>query len=496
MRRLLTLSGSELAALVSGREISSREAVEAHIDHLVRLNPALNAAVEMRFEQALDEADQADARLAAGDDDLPPFHGVPCTIKESFGLTGMRQTSGLYARRHVRAHQDATTVARMRAAGAIPIATSNVSELCMWMESANAVYGRSNNPYDTTRIVGGSSGGEGALVGAGASPFGLGSDIGGSIRMPAFFNGVFGHKGTGGLVPATGQFPMAENDALRYLSTGPITRRARDLMPLLQIMAGPDGRDPACREITLRDPAEVDLSGLRVLNVTTNGFVRVQRELVDAQNRAARALEARGATVEETRIEGFERSLELWSAMLEAASDTSFASQMGQGVEVAGGKELLRWALGRSNHTLPAIGLAILEKLNKASPKRIERLVQEGRQVRDRLARRLGTDGVLLYPSYASTAPRHGEPLWLPWKWAYTAVLNVMEIPVTQVPLGLDSRGLPLGVQVGAAHEQDHLTIAVALALEEDFGGWVPPPRVFGEEKIHHPVQHSPQNPT
>src|SRR5262249_8717417 len=152
-------------------------------------------------------------------------------------------TGGLYARRGKPATRDATAVKRLRAAGAIPLGVTNVSELCMWMESANTVYGRTSNPYDLARTPGGRSGGEGAIVGAGASPVGLGSDVGGSIRMPAFFCGVFGHKPTGGLIPNTGQFPIAENDALRYLTTGPLCRRAEDLWPIVRTLAGPDGED-------------------------------------------------------------------------------------------------------------------------------------------------------------------------------------------------------------------------------------------------------------
>jgi fatty acid amide hydrolase 2 len=138
---------------------------------------------------------------------LPPLHGVPCTIKECFALVGHAADVGLPARVGLRPSADAPAVTRLRDAGAIPVGVTNVSELCMWMESFNRVYGRTNNPYDPSRIVGGSSGGEGAIVGSGASLFGLGSDVGGSIRMPAFFNGVFGHKCSAGLIPNSGQYP-------------------------------------------------------------------------------------------------------------------------------------------------------------------------------------------------------------------------------------------------------------------------------------------------
>src|SRR3954464_7410832 len=141
------------------------------------------------------------------------------------------------------------------------------------MESTNRVYGRTANAYDPRRTAGGSSGGEGAIVGAGGAPFGLGADIGGSIRMPAFFNGVFGHKPTGGLVPGTGQYPIASNAALRYLSTGPIARRAEDLMPLLRILAGPDDLDAGCTPFSLGDPAAVSMADLTVLDVRDQNHI-------------------------------------------------------------------------------------------------------------------------------------------------------------------------------------------------------------------------------
>jgi fatty acid amide hydrolase 2 len=199
MSDLLTTSVRELARRVRSRTLSSLELVDAHIAQIERVNPVLNAVVRERFEEARVEARRADARQARGDD-LPPLHGVPCTIKEAFALTGMPNTSGLLARKGFLATEDAAAVAKLRAAGAIPLGVTNVSELCMWLESNNRVYGRTNNPYDPARIAGGSSGGEGAIVAAGASPFGLGSDVGGSIRLPAFFNGIFGHKPSGGPV--------------------------------------------------------------------------------------------------------------------------------------------------------------------------------------------------------------------------------------------------------------------------------------------------------
>ncbi|MFT5587365.1 MAG: fatty acid amide hydrolase 2, partial [Cognaticolwellia sp.] len=377
------------------------------------------------------------------------------------------------------ADHNATAVQRYLDAGAVPLGVSNTSELCMWMESDNLVYGRTNNPYDPTCTVGGSSGGEGALVGAGAAPFGLGSDIGGSIRMPAFFNGVFGHKPSGGLVPGTGQHPMAEGRALRYLGTGPICRKAQDLWPLLQILAGPDGLDKGCEPMELGDPNHVDIASLRVLHIPDNGRQSVSQDLRQAQARVAEALKAAGAEVEELRLPSMKHGFDIWSSSLQLADGTPFTTLMGDGEPVSALVELMRLGIGRPNHTLMACMLGLTESLGALLPRRAQRFVDMGLELKAELEERLGDDGVLLYPSYSMPAPKHGlavrRQMRLNFDYAYTALLNVMELPVTQVPLGLNAQGLPLGVQVGAAHGQDHLTVAVAKWAEQEFGGWVPP---------------------
>ncbi|MEM9195831.1 MAG: amidase [Myxococcota bacterium] len=465
-------SASALAALIRSRNVSSREVVDAHIARIEQVNPELNAVVEQRYEAARAEADTVDRDLSKGDE-ARPFAGVPCTIKESFALTGMKLTAGLLRRRGVESTDDATAVSRMRSAGLIPLGTTNVSELLMWMESNNRVYGRCNNAYDRSRTAGGSSGGEGAIVGAGASPVGLGADIGGSIRMPAFFNGVFGHKPTGGLVPNTGQWPLAENEALRYLTTGPLCRRAEDLYPMVRLMAGPDGEDHGCIDWELKDPALVSVPKLRVLLIRDDGRTPVTPELREAQERVVDHLEALGCVVREQRIPELRYAFEIWSAMMEAAAETPFSEHMvGEG-RLEARREFVRWALRRSKHTLPALALSALESLPGLMEKRALHMREVGQQLRQKLSRAIG-DGVLIYPSYSRVAPRHYTPMLTPLHWVYTGILNVMELPSTQVPLGL-SRGLPLGVQIVSNHGEDHRSIAVAVELERAFGGWVPP---------------------
>ena len=479
MNELLQLSGTRLAALIRTGQLTSREVVEMHIDHVERVNPDLNAIVKDRFAEARREAHDADVRTrASAPEDLPPFHGVPCSIKECFAFRGMPNTSGLIARKSVAPVEDATAVARLRAAGAIPLGVTNVSELCMWMETNNRVYGRTNNPYDPSRVVGGSSGGEGAIIGAGGVPFGLGSDIGGSIRMPAFFNGVFGHKPTGGLVPSTGQYPAARNEAARYLTTGPLARRAEDLFPLLRVLAGPDGKDAACEARQLGDPDAVLLKDLTVIDIHSDGVHRVSDDLQAAQVRAGLALTDAGARLSSLTLAPLRHSLEIWSSSMGAAGGESFAELLGDGTAVPAFGHLLRWPFRRTPHTLPAIILALVEKIPGLMPARARRFVAEGQALKQDLIERLGPHGVLLYPSYPEPAPRHFKPLMPPFNWVYTAILNILEFPVTQVPLGLNREGLPLGVQVAAIPGNDHVTIAVAQHLERKLGGWTPPPRL------------------
>ena len=477
VREILSASGVALARAIREGRITSREVVETHIARARRVNPALNAIVADCYEDALASATAADERVREGGP-LPPFHGVPCTIKEAFAMKDMPNTSGLWSRRHVRADKDATAVKRLRGAGAIPLGVTNLSELCMWMESQNKVWGRTNNPYDQTRTAGGSSGGEASIVGSGASPFGLGSDVGGSIRMPAFFNGVFGHKPTGGMVPGTGHYPVPHHEVERYNTVGPIARRAEDLMPVLRVLAGPDGIQKGCKPYELGDPAKVDLGKLHVVSIENNGAIAVDSALIDAQRKVAADLERLGARVEKRAVPALRRSLDIWSAMMHVGSRRveSFRDLMSAGQPFSPARELGLIAAGRSRFTLPGILLTWFELLPDLMASRTKDAIGLGQDLSRELASILDENTVILYPAYPNVAPRHRHPLRFPFKWVYTAIINVMELPATEVPLGLDREGLPLGVQVIAANGADHRCIAVAEHLEKSFGGWVPPP--------------------
>ncbi len=467
-------SATRLAAAVRAGEISPTQLVDAHIARIERVNPHLNAMVADRFDAARDDARQAEARLAAADDpgDLPPFLGVPCTIKEYFQVQGMPRTAGLVARKGRIESADATAVTRLKAAGFIPLGVSNVPEGGLWMETTNLVYGRTNNPWDLSRTSGGSSGGEGALVASGASPVGLGSDIGGSIRIPAAMCGTVGHKPSGGLVPNSGQFPDIIDDTLQYLGTGPLCRRVEDLPGLLRVLAGPDGIDIHCRDMPLRDPADVDLRGLVVVPLPDNGARPADGNMRLGLQRATQALVDRGAVVREANLDRMRHAMEIWSAMLDDASSHPYAEILGEGQAISVIPELLRHVIGRPRYSWDALLVTAGESLGARLPGLKRRYLEEGRALRRQLDDLLGDHGVLLHPPYTRPAPRHRGAWTTPFHPSFTAIFNVMQNAVTVVPTGFDSRGLPVAVQVIARQGNDHLCIAAAAAIEQALGGW------------------------
>ena len=472
---MLKASATALASAIRTRQTTARAVVDAHIELAQRVNPVINAIVVERYAAARRDADLADARIdaaiAAGTvDTLPPYLGVPCTIKENFEYVGTPQASGLVARQHIINDRNAPTTQALLDAGAIPLGVTNTSELCMWMESYNKVYGRSNNPYDPSRIVGGSSGGEGAIVGSGASPFGLGADVGGSIRMPAFFNGVFGHKCSPRLVPNEGQFPPPSGNIDDLLSTGPLCRRAEDLEPLLRILAGE-------RAGRLQSVAAVDVSRLRVLSLEPDYLPTASRAMINARDRAVAALVAAGARYQPVDLPAMKKAFDIWSSTMASAGSQETFSQLMFGTRnpLVPARELVKLALGRSDHTLPLLLLTLLEGVPELTPGRVRRFAAMGRELKERLEDLLGDDGVLVCSPYTEAAPPHGKPLFPPFNWVRCALFNALSLPSTAVPMGLDHEGLPLGVQVVAAQNNDHLTLACALELERRVGGWVPP---------------------
>jgi fatty acid amide hydrolase 2 len=469
-------SAVDLAGAIRRRELTATEVVEAHIVLHQRFAPSINAIAADRFDLARQEAVVVDEvlRAAPPQAELPPLLGVPFTVKESIALNGMPHSAGLVARRDQRPTTSAPPVKRLLDAGAIALGVTNTSELTLWIESSNRVYGRTNNPFDPQRAAGGSSGGEGAAVGSGGSPFGLASDIAGSIRIPALFCGVFGHKPSSGLVPTTGNYPPSTGENGRMLGIGPLARRAEDLIAVLHIIAGPDGTDRYAREVELGDPAAVSLAGLRVVLAEETSVRPMERELHDARERAAGALAAAGAKLERVALRSWRGAILPFLATLQAGSDSSTLELLAEA-----GAERPTWAglLARSGpHTLPTKLALLPELLPQAQSQRsARRMLDRAHELAAEVIETIG-DGVLLHPPHPRAAPRHGRTVGRPWLLTPSAIFNLAGLPVTEVPLGRSRSGLPLGVQVAAGLDRDHVSIAVALELERAFGGWTAPP--------------------
>lgn len=505
--------------MVRSGQISSLELVNRFISRIEEVNPHIQAVVYRRYDEARASAQQVDRVLAEGlgeseeySAERRPLLGVPFTLKESFQLTGMPNSSGLVARKSIYSLESSPCVGHLIDAGAIPLAGTNISELCMWYESSNRVYGRTCNPYDTSRIVGGSSGGEAAIVAAGGSPFGVAADVGGSIRMPAFFNGVYGHKSTPGLVSNLGQWPAGTENTIgrRMLATGPICHHAEDLPLLIHVMSRQwkycddnhltsvrtDGHvERDTNDVDQNFEADqqveapvkvnlmkhVDFTDIRVISVeddTGSWMVSpVCSDLKSAQMKLCNHLEKVGADLQHMTFYRFKYAVPMWITGMTDMGGPSFASLMGHDKGAINPYwELFKWIFQQSHHTLPAIGLALVEKFEeKRSSDHSEKLHSRTKKLRSELLDLLGDNSVLLYPSHPLVAPRHNEPLFTPMNYAYTALFNALGFPVTQCPLGLTKEGLPLGVQVVAAPTCDHLTLAVAQEIERKFGGWHPP---------------------
>ncbi len=490
---LLHAPAVRLAAMIRSGEVSPIEVLDAHLERLAAVDGALNALVADRFAAARTEAAAAEATVRTSRDraSLPPLLGVPCTIKDFLAVDGLPWTVGLHGRRDLVAEVDATVVTRLRAAGAIVIGKTNVPEGGMWMETSNPLHGRTRNPWDLARTPGGSSGGEAALVAAAASPFGIGSDIAGSIRIPAAMCGVVGHKPSELLVPNTGHWGPGALPAERMLCTGPIARCVRDAERVLELIAGPDGASRATEVLPPADPVLTagDLRGVRVIPVTRHGWVRIAPVMARAIERATAALAARGAEIVELDPVRWRRlfggTMGAWLTALARASDPdpdvpdaprNFGELLAGGLPLRVVPELVRVLAGRARYSVPTLGLIALDRLARPFEALLARSGPPLAELQAGLETLLGPRGVLLHPPYSRPAPRHMWPLLTPLDVMCTSLFSITGLPATVVPVGFDDRHLPVGVQIVGRRGNDRLTLAAARVVEQAFGGWVPAP--------------------
>ncbi|XP_035776071.1 fatty-acid amide hydrolase 2-B-like [Anopheles albimanus] len=478
---VLRVPAAELAEQIRQGSRRSADVVRAYVLRIREVNPLINAVVEERFEAALAEAVAADETVAIArrnGDSLEalakrsPLLGVPITVKESCSVKGLSLGGGVVRRQNITADADGEAVRLLREAGAIVLLVSNTPEYCLGFEAYNNVTGWTLNPYDPRRSAAGSSGGEGALIGAGASVCGLGSDLAGSIRIPALYSGIFGHKPTAGVVSIKGHMPVCGDAHFdRLLSLGPMCRYAKDLPLLLEVMSG------AANAAKLRLNEPVDVTKLKIyypqkLELRVNA-VPIAPEIRECLRSAVKHFQNKGVYSETINFKHFRDAMQIASTELQTLDQVPsiFANPNANLLW-----ELAKVALGQSEHTFAAVYMNILSAtkrtVSEADRKRYLRMSAEFRQD---ITERLGTDGVFLMPSFPKPALRHYESFGHVTGFMYTAVINALGLPATQVPLGFNRHGLPVGIQVVAGPNQDRLCLRVAQELESAFGGWQPP---------------------
>jgi Asp-tRNA(Asn)/Glu-tRNA(Gln) amidotransferase A subunit family amidase len=479
-----TLPAHEIARLVTRREVSPVEIVDAHLERIEALNPSLNAFVYVDAEGARRAARSAEEAVRRGDP-LGPLHGVPLSIKSSISVAGMPWETGSPLRRGVRGDRDATLVRRAREAGAIVLGVTNVAESLMAWETDNALYGRTSNPWDPTRTPGGSSGGESAAIAAGLSAGGIGSDGGGSIRVPAHFSGIVGLKPTPGRMPATGHFPPCGGPFALTGVVGPMARTVDDVQLLLSVMAGPDIGDPNGHPVALDPQAggwRLEAGGaltyvgqgfspahIRVGWFDDDGRTPVEPAIRDAVRRAADALSRAGFDVVPFRPEGLDEARELWWEIFGRASRLLLEPM------VAGHEDEV-------HPNLPEF-LAWTRQAPKLTAERLLEVEIARDVLRTRVLEQMAEVPVLLCPVSAVSAFRHGERAWTIEgrqvryldAWSYTAWFNLLQNPAVAVPAGLTPDGLPVGVQVVARHWEEMTALAVAREIERALGGYHAP---------------------
>lgn len=450
-----------MARAIRERKISSVELIHAHIERIRQVNPAINAAVDLLAGVALRDAAAADRALAAGEP-CGPLHGVPFSIKDSIDVEGVKTTAGTFGRRSaVPAEQDATVVHRLRAAGGIPIAKTNLPDLLFAYESDNHVYGRTNNPYDLARTPGGSSGGESALIAACGSPLGLGSDAAGSVRVPAAFCGIASIKPTSGRLPRRGHVPPAGGWIEALWQIGPMARFTEDLALALRVLAAEDSSDFTTLPVPLLEMERA--KALRIACFTDNGIVRCSRAVEDAVRHCAKFLSDSGLHVEEQTPPRIEQAYELEMAILGADG--------GEGID-----EYLREAGSTRVHPLLVDGFLQRMRRFRVSTSEFARRWAQWDEYRAGMRHFFKRYDAVLCPVYTQPALRHGESVneenFL--GFSYTMAWNVAGAPAATVRCA-ELNGLPINVQVAAKPWRDLLAVEICRLIEAGFGGWKPP---------------------
>ena len=477
MSELAYASAVEIAKRIHRREISSRDAVDYFLMRVAALDQPINSVVTIDAERARREADAADAALARGEVS-GPLHGVPITIKDSFQTAGMRTTSGAPELAELIPEEDAWPVARLRGAGAIVFGKTNLPIYAGDLQTYNEVFGTTNNPYDRSRTPGGSSGGSAAALACGFTPLELGSDIGGSIRLPSHMSGVVGHKPSYGIVPAHGQIPGPPGTltVADLAVAGPMARTVEDLKLGLNIMAGPNRWETPAWRLRLPPPRHRRLKEYRVAAWLDDPACRVEPESRDLLEKAAQTLAAAGVLVDHEARPAF---------TLEKAADTFFALLQ---AALAGGVSLDRIEdyAASDGQTPTARTRRLLAMRHRQWLSYNERRLQLRKRWEEFFAQ---WDAALLpvmpcpaivhdhsepQASRIATVGAEPRPYWN--LITSMAPAGASYLPATVIPLGRLANGLPVGIQIVGPYLEDHTTLDLAKRLLALVGGCPRPP--------------------
>jgi Asp-tRNA(Asn)/Glu-tRNA(Gln) amidotransferase A subunit family amidase len=456
---------AEVADKIRRKEISPREAIETHLERIERLQPSLNAFVHVDGEGARRQAQAAEAKILRGDA-VGSLDGMAISIKSCIDVAGWPCPAGSRLRADYVANEEAVLVSRLRAAGAILVGNTNVPEFLMAYETDNALSGKTSNPWELSRSAGGSSGGEAAAIASGCSMGGVGSDGGGSVRVPAHFCGISGLKPTPGRIPSTGHFPRGAGGFAWLGVVGPMARTVADVRALFDVMKGPDADDALSLRIEEKSFGERELSGMRVGILESKALGNVTAETVETVKRAAALLSER-FYVEPFRLEGLEQAIELWwfffGPMIARLFEPMVEGQEGE--------------LSRMFREYLAVArLKIAPTVDQFMAACVKRDT-----VRARIIKQMRDVPILLSPVCAAPAFLHGEGNWQAGSgyrdtMRHAQWLNLAGFPGVSVPMGLSAEGLPIGVQVIGRPNEDELVLAVAEMLETARGTWEAPP--------------------
>lgn len=452
-----------MIAQVRSRQLSPVELVEAHLRHIEKHNPALNAFVRVLGDEALDAARRAESSL----DGMGPLHGIPVTIKDSFDMEGLPTTCGSRFFAQLRAARDATAVARLRSAGAIPIGKTNCPEFLANYETDNHIVGRTNNPWDLERTPGGSSGGESAAISAFCSAGGIGSDGGGSIRVPAHFCGIAGLKPTPGRVSAAGHIPEINHPGGLLGVAGPMARTAEDVRILFEALAGYDSQDPFSAPVPLRKPK---LDRIRIGCMPQFYKVPVQPAISRAIDRATSCLRDLGLPVEPFEPKGLERAPNLWWFFF-----GELPSRITQEL-IAGREEQTHW-------TGTEFLKRALEDPEPTSKKVLKNLALRDK-MRASLLREMEEVAVILMPVCGTTAFHHRQrryaaaekEIGLFEAMMPSTIFNLLGMPALTIPFGQDDNGMPVGIQLAGRPYGEELLLELAVQMEKARGIFPGPP--------------------